>query len=193
MRTSPPPLLPLFRSSGQARLLAELFALPEGEGLTLAALGRAAGLAPSRVHREVESLESAGLVKSERVGTARLVRPDAESPYYPELRSLLLKAFGPAVVLEPLLSEVPGVEEASLFGSWASRYLGEPGLAPGDIDLLVVGEVDPGDVYRACRRAEDVLGRPVNPTILSRQEWTDRESGFVRAVQEGPRLPLNVR
>jgi hypothetical protein len=193
MRTSPPPLLPIFRSAGQARLLAQLFALPGGEGLTLAALGRAAGLASSRAHREVESLESAGLVRSERVGTARLVRPNVESPYYPELRSLLLKAFGPAAVLEPLLSEVPGVEEASLFGSWASRYLGEPGSAPGDIDLLVVGDVDPGDVYRACRRAEDALGRSVNPTILSRQEWTDRKSGFVRAVQEGARLPLNVR
>jgi predicted nucleotidyltransferase len=191
MRTSPPHLLPLFRSSGQARLLAQLFALPGGEGLTLAALGRAAGLASSRVHREVESLEAAGLLRSERVGTARLVRPNVESPYYPELRSLLLKAFGPATVLEPLLGEVPGVEEAFLFGSWASRYLGEPGSAPGDIDLLVVGDVDPGDVYRACRRAEDTLGRPVNPTILSRQEWTDR-GGFVRAVREGARLPLNV-
>jgi predicted nucleotidyltransferase len=193
VKTSPPPLLPLFRSSGQARLLAQLFALPQDQGLSLADLGRAAGLASSRVHREVESLESAGLVRSERVGTARLVRPNVDSPYYPELRSLLLKAFGPAVVLKPLLSEVPGVEEAYLFGSWASRYLGEPGFAPGDIDLLVVGDVDPGDVYRACRRAENALGRPVNPTILSRQEWADRESGFVRAVHEGARLPLNVR
>jgi predicted nucleotidyltransferase len=193
MRTSPPPLLPLFRSSGQAKLLAQLFALPEAKGQTLAALGRAAGLAPSRVHREVESLESAGLLTSERVGTARVVRPNVESPYYAELRSLLLKAFGPAAVLEPLLSEVPGVEEASLFGSWASRYLGEPGSAPRDIDLLVVGDVEPGDVYRVCRQAEDVLGRPVNPTILSRQEWSDQESGFSRAVQEGARLPLKVR
>jgi predicted nucleotidyltransferase len=193
MRTSSPRLLPIFRSSGQARLLAQLFGLPAGEGLTLAALGRAAGLAPSRVHREVESLESAGLVWSERVGTARLVRPNVESPYYPELRSLLLKAFGPAAVLEPLLSEVPGVEEAFLFGSWASRYLGEPGSAPADIDLLVVGDVDPGSVYRACRRAEEALGRPVNATILSAREWTDREGGFVRAVHQGAQLPLNVR
>ena len=192
MRTSPPHLLPIFRSSGQATLLTELFTLPEGEGLTLAALGRAARLAPSRVHREVESLESAGLVRSERVGAARLVRPNVESPYYPELRSLLLKAFGPAALLEPLLSEVPGVEEAFLFGSWASRYLGQPGPAPGDIDLLVVGDVEPGDVYRACRRAEGALGRSVNATILSRQEWTDRRSGFVRAVHDDARLPLNV-
>ena len=193
MRTSPPHLLPIFRSSGQAKLLAQLFALPEGEGVTLAALGRAAGLAPSRVHREVESLESAGLVRSERLGTARLVRPNVDSPYYPELRSLLLKAFGPAAVLESFLRELPGVEEASLFGSWASRYLGEPGPAPSDIDLLVVGDVEPGDVYRACRRAEGVLGLPVSATILSRQEWSDRESGFVSAVHEGARVPLNVR
>lgn len=192
MRTSPPPLLPLFRSSGQARLLAHLFTLPEGAGVTLAALGRAVGLAPSRVHREVESFESAGLVRSERVGSARLVRPNVDSPFYPEIRSLVLKAFGPATVLEPLLSEIPGIDEAFLFGSWASRYLGEPGPAPGDIDLLVVGDADPGNVYRACRQAEDALGRPVNPTILSRQEWTDRERGFVRAIREGARLPLNL-
>jgi len=31
------------------------------------------------------------------------------------------------------------IDEAHNYGSWATRYVGEPGTEPQDIDLLVIG------------------------------------------------------
>jgi predicted nucleotidyltransferase len=50
------------------------------------------------------------------------------------------------------------MEHASVFGSWAQRYLGEPGPAPTDIDLLVVGRPDMDVLADAVSRAGARLG-----------------------------------
>jgi hypothetical protein len=59
------------------------------------------------------------------------------------------------------------VKAAFLFGSFAARLRGEPGGAPVDIDVRVVGEPDPVAVYGACRRIGDQVHREVNPTIMT--------------------------
>lgn len=191
MRTAAPLLLPIFRSAGQARLLARLF-LPNGEGAPLSNLAADVGLAKSRVSDELNRLEQAGLVESERVGNTRVVRPNVDSPYYPELRSLILKAFGPVSVLTRRLREVEGVDEAFLYGSWASRYLGHEGPPPGDVDVLVVGSPDVHRVREAARDAARELGREVNSTVLSRDEWDDEAGGFVRTVRDRPLIRLDL-
>lgn len=42
------------------------------------------------------------------------------------------------LLVRRVLAEVPGVDEAFIFGSWAARYHGEPGPPPGDVDIAVV-------------------------------------------------------
>lgn len=188
MRTKTPPLLPIFRSQGQARLLARVF-LDESRPVALRELARELRLAPSRVHDEARRLEDAGLVMSERVGNQRLVRPNARSPFYPELRGLLLKAFGPVRVLEPLLTRIGGIDDAFLYGSWARRYRGESGPPPEDIDLMVIGKPAVDEVYAAAENASRQLGREVSVTILSPAEWR-RSSGFAESVRAGPTVPV---
>lgn len=184
------PLLPLFRSRGQARLLARLY-LGDPRPAPMRELARELGLAASRVHAEAERLEDAGLIVSERVGGQRFLRPNGTSPYYPELHGLLVKAFGPVPILESLLAEIPGIEEAFVYGSWASRYEGESGATPEDVDLMVIGEPPVDDVYAAAETASRELGREVSVTILSRAEW-DADSGFTAAVRSGARVPLRL-
>jgi DNA-binding transcriptional ArsR family regulator len=191
MRTSPPALLPIFRSLGQARLLARLF-LPGAGEVTLTKLAEEVGLAKSRVSVELDRLESAGLVESERRGNARLVRANTDSPYYADLRSLVLKAFGPIGVLGDQLSTIPQIEEAHLHGSWAARYLGEPGDSPADVDVIVIGTPDVRAVRRAAREAAATLGREVNATVLSREEWVG-ESGFARTVRRRPLVAVELQ
>lgn len=191
MRTATPLLLPIFRSSGQARLLARLF-LPDGDGAPLSTLAADVGLAKSRVSDELNRLEQAGIVESERVGNTRVVRPNADSPYYPELRSLILKAFGPVSVLTRRMREVADIDDAYLYGSWASRYLGHEGPPPGDVDVLVVGSPDVQAVRGAARAAARELGREVNSTVLSTDEWGNDASGFVRTVRSRPLVRLDL-
>ena len=65
----------------------------------------------------------------------------------------------------------PGAITIVLFGSWAARYRGEPEPAPNDVNVLLVGEIDREDAHEAARRAENRLGPPVNPTLLTASRW----------------------
>ena len=190
MRTNAPLLLPIFRSRGQGRLLARIYLHPE-KPIPLAGLAREIGLDPTTVLREVNRLEDAGLVVSDRIGRARVVRPDERSPFYPELSTLLFKAFGPATVLARDLRGLPGVEAAYIFGSWASRYHGEAGPAPGDIDLLVVGRPDRRTLARVCREAGRELGLEINPTVVTKEGWDSDGTPFVRSLKRAPLVALD--
>jgi DNA-binding transcriptional ArsR family regulator len=191
MRTAPPDLLPLFRSAGQARLLARVF-LRANAPAPIAELARELGLDDGGLTREADRLERAGLIRSERVGRSRILRPNPDSPYYSDLFGLLMTAFGPAAVVGPALAGISGVERAYLFGSWAARYTGAEGPPPDDVDVLIVGEADRGAVYRAASALSDVLRREVNPTIVSPERWEAQEDGFVRDVRSSPLVPLDL-
>ena len=184
-RTTPPPLLPLFRSEHQLRLLGELF-MYAGEARSVSELAAATGIPQATVSREVARLEEAGLLRSVRRGRLRLVEADEQLPYHHELRALLLKTIGPAAVLMQELSGVPGIDEAFVYGSWAARYHGEPGPAPRDIDLLVIGEPDLDRLYAACRRVEKELRLDVNPIVRSPAEWQRRGPSFLADLRKGP-------
>jgi len=185
LRTPAPPLLPIFRSEGQGRLLARIYLSPDRTA-PLAELARELGLDRGGIAREADRLETAGLVASERIGRQRLLRPNRGSPYYEHLYGLLLAAFGPATHIGPALARIPGIEQAYLFGSWAARYLGEPGGDPVDIDLLVVGNPERAAVSDAARALTSTLGRAVNATILTTERWETSSEGFVREVRRGP-------
>ena len=167
------------------RLLGQLFLHPDREQ-TIADLEQATGIPQQTVSREVNRLLDAGLLDGRRLGRLHLVKPNQTSPYFPELSGLLLKALGPRSVLAERLSDIEGIEDAYIFGSWARRYEGEPGAPPGDIDLVIIGEPDVDEVYEASRNAGAVLGQEVNAVILTPEEWQDRGSGFIREVSSGP-------
>ncbi|SFE53227.1 helix-turn-helix domain-containing protein [Blastococcus tunisiensis] len=188
MRTAPPLVAPLFRSDGQARLLAELF-LSAADELNLNELAQRAGLAYGTVHREVRRLLDAGLLSERRVGQARFVRPNPGSPLTQPVRDLLLVSAGPVPLLAAELSDIAGVETAFLYGSFAARMRGEHGTSPNDIDLMVVGMPDLMVVYEACRRVGDQVGREINPTIMTPEELGER-SGFLAQVRDSPTVPV---
>jgi DNA-binding transcriptional ArsR family regulator len=188
VRTAPPLTAPLFRSDGQARLLAELF-LSGADELNLNELARRAGLAYGTVHREVRRLLEAGLLVERRVGQARLVRPNTESPLTQPVRDLLLVSAGPVPLLAAELRAVDRVEAAFLYGSFAARMRGEAGSAPNDIDVMVVGTPDPMAVYDACRRVGDQVGREVSPTIMTPDEIA-APSGFLAQVRSSPTVAI---
>lgn len=177
--------MPVFRSEHLLRLLGELFVAERGP-VSLAELSRATNVPQTVVSREIDRLESAGLVAARRHGRHRLVEADHASPYFAELRALLVKAVGPPYVIGTSLQAVPGVEAAYIFGSWAARFHGQPGPMPRDLDVLVVGDVDLDAVYAACRNAEAVLRLDVNPVVRTGTQWERDDSGFLHEVRHGP-------
>jgi hypothetical protein len=151
--------------------------------------GRTGGAYPT-VTREVRRLEEAGLVEVGEVGRSKRVRLDTTSPLYGPLAELMLRAFGPVVVIREEFADLRGVDQVSIFGSWAARYHGERGIAPNDIDVLVLGGPDRDDLYSAARRAERRIGLPVNTTIRRTDDWAHADDSFARQVKASPRVTV---
>ena len=189
MRTEPSLLLPIFRSDGQRRLLARVYLAPD-RAAPLADLARELGIDRGGLKREADRLERAGLIRSERLGRQRILRPDTDSPYYADLYGLLVKAFGPATLIGPELGRIDGIDQAFVYGSWAARYHGERGDDPADVDVLVVGRPSQLAVARAERTLSDRLGRQVNVVVVSPEEWEASESGFLREIRRRAVVPL---
>jgi predicted nucleotidyltransferase len=177
--------LPLFRSPEQERLLAELFVFAD-QPISLSELASRAGTSLGGTHKEVERLETSGLVRSMTVGRNRLIEADPSSPVYHELRGLLLKTLGPEPLLRAALEDLGGIHESFIYGSWADPTQ----RSPADIDVLVVGDPDIGAVYDAASVVEADVGRPVNITVRSPTEWAQADGAFERAIKSGPRINL---
>ena len=190
MQADPPPLLPLLRSRLQADLLTLIMLSPEREWSLTELAGRV-GSSVATAGREVTRAEQAGVVHARRQGNTRLVTA-AASPLTEPLTELLLRSFGPAQIVAEELSGLSGIEKAYIFGSWAARYLGTPGRAPADIDVLIIGAPDRDDLDEAAQRAGQRLAREVNVTIRTPQWWATGNDGFHTEITNRPLVPLNL-
>jgi DNA-binding transcriptional ArsR family regulator len=188
-----PALLPLFRSEQQMRLLGVLFA-PDAQPMSVAALADRAVVAPSTASRELRRLLEHGIAIDRHVGRTRLVSANRSLPWAPDLQAMLAKTIGVPSALSHGLAGIEGVEEAWIYGSWAARYEGEPGPAPADIDVLIVGTAPLRRLRAALRSVEANVGVEVNPVVIGRDQWERADDGFVANVREGPlvRVPLLV-
>jgi len=185
-------LLPLLRSPFQGELLAWLFLHPDDE-YSATELARRFGVSQPTASREADRLVEAGLIDERRTGNLRLLRANTDTVIARPLTDLLAVTFGPSAILGDLLSRVPGVDEAHIYGSWAARYRGEPGAVPRDVDVLVVGAADDDDLYDAARVAERQLGREVNIRRVAAATWREpADDPFLASVRSRPTVPLDL-
>lgn len=189
--TARPRLAPIFRSDVQLRVLGATYLEP-GRRFTIPELVERSGRPQPTVAREVERLLEAGLVESELRNGRRTVWAATTSPIFEDLRSLLTKTIGPKAVIEDHLAGIPGIDRAVIYGSWAARFHGEPGPTPNDIDVLVIGTPDVAKVRAAADEATRVIGRDVNVSVLSADEWASARTGFIGNVKNGPLVELDV-
>ncbi|MBX3313281.1 MAG: ArsR family transcriptional regulator [Actinobacteria bacterium] len=182
-------MIPLFRSDGQARLLAVLFDRSRSP-LSIGQLSVLADSPVPTVSREVQRLADHEMVLVEQVGRTRLVTANWRLPWAGALAELLAQTFGLPGVIARALAEIAGVEDAFVFGSWAARYHGVDGRQPNDIDLLVVGDVSLDDLRVPLKPAEAIAGLYINPTLVSRSQWEDPEDPFVATVRARPMVPV---
>ena len=188
-----PALSPLFRSDAQGEILARLF-LNADRSFTIAELARAAKSPYASAHREVSRIVQMGLASTEKRGQSVEVRVRADAPAFRPLAELLALTYGPAVVIPQHLAGISGIDQAFIYGSWAARRAGEPGDAPADIDVLLVGNPPRGAVNEAARLAGTSLGGEVNVRIVSAAAWeTASTDPFLRTLTDRPIVSLELR
>ena len=149
---------------------------------------RATDSGQGAVQRELGRLVGAGLVTRTRRGRQVFYRGNAESPIFGELRTLIAKTVGSTEVLRRHLAGVADrINVAFIYGSIA-RGMDAPA---SDIDLFVVGELDPSEVYEALWPAREELGREIDARVFPPREFRARlesEDHFIKSVMSEPKL-----
>jgi predicted nucleotidyltransferase len=184
MRPEPPAIFPAFRSELTVRLLTLFFL--SGRSYAVSDLVELTGLQRRTVDREVRRLAQASVLTATTVHGTTVYEANEDAPFHQALTDLLTIVAGPAQVLSAELCDLRGIVFVALFGSWARRFHGEPGPAPRDIDVLIVGSPDRDEVFDAAQRARRRLGREVNPVIVSRKQWSDGDDLLLRDIRNKP-------
>lgn len=192
MKTQPSLLTPFVRSDAVGAILAETLGRPDRE-VSLAELGRLTGVSGPVVHREVQRLVAAGVLRDRTEGRNRLVRAETEHPLYPHMREIIEGTYGPIPVIREEFEGLEGVQKLLIYGSWAARRAGQPGRYPNDIDVLVVGSSPRRGLFEAATLAGDRLEMDVNITRIDEEEWEAGEpSPFVSTVKSRPLVDVST-
>ena len=165
-------------------MLAAVFGQPDREWY-LTELARTLKTQPSSLQRELEALSKAGILEQRRDGRRVYVKTDRNSPVFADLRGLLEKTAGIIPVLRGELDTLgESIYLAFVYGSIARSEE----TSVSDIDLMVVGKAGLSDLIPALRNSERILGRPVNPSVYSSEDFQERaRSGdhFLTTVLKG--------
>ena len=172
----------------QQRVLSLLFGQP-GRRFQSAELIRLAGSGTGATHRLLKRLAESGLVRANTEGHQKYYQANRESPVFEELLGLVRKTVGLAGPLREALAPLSDrIQAAFVFGSLAR---GED-TAGSDIDLMVISdELDYQTIFEAVQAAERKLGRPVNPNLMTPQEWRRKRGqpdSFAARLEDRPRL-----
>ncbi len=143
-------------------------------------------LGHGQVQRELQRLSDAGILQRTEVGRHVYFQADPRCPVFAELRSLMLKTTGAAAQIRRALVPLEGrVALAFIYGSLARAAE----HAASDIDLMVVGAVTFAEVAEATRPLAQTLGRSVNPSVYSPNEFRAKaHRHFLTAVLSGEKV-----
>jgi predicted nucleotidyltransferase len=188
MGSKPAGLADALFSKTQRRVLGLLFVNPD-RSYFANELVRLARSGIGAVHRELATLEAAGLVTVKRVGNQKHYQANRAAPIFEELRGIALKTFGVAEVLREALAPLAKrIEAAFIYGSLAKGS----DTAASDIDLMVISdEIEYADLFELASEAEQGLGRKLNPTVYTPAALRHKiASGndFVKRVLEQPKI-----
>jgi DNA-binding transcriptional ArsR family regulator len=182
-------LTPFLRSDAQGAVLAETMLDPSTE-LTISEIARRAGVLPAVAHREVSRLVDADVLRDRRQGNNRLIRANTEHPLWQPMSQIVVETYGPAPLLRDLLAKLPGIREAYIYGSWASRRVGQPGSPARDIDVLVIGDPSRTDLLDVADAAQQQLHTEVNIRTVTPEEWATKDQPFLTTVASRPLIAL---
>jgi len=137
---------------------------------------------PSSLQRELSSLEQSGILQLRKDGRRTYFKAETRSPIFRELRSIFEKTVGLIPTLRQALRPFDTkIVYAFVYGSMARHEE----HATSDVDLMVIGKVGLGDLAPSLRKAEKRLGREVNVTNYSVDE-------FRKKVAEGDHFLTTV-
>jgi DNA-binding transcriptional ArsR family regulator len=122
-------------------------------------------ISPSQVKTELDQLREAGLLVSEKKGRQILFSANPTHPVFDELHSMVKKALGMDKILESIIERLGNLEKAILLDDYAE------GKDSGIIDLVLVGDIDSGNLQDLTRKTEKYVDRKIRTLTLTLDEY----------------------
>ena len=152
------------------RLLSAILLRPE-RSWYLSELARGLHVPPSSLQRDLDQFSEAGIVTRRLDGNRVYFQADRTCPIFQDLSRMLEKTAGLADVVRSALAPLRSrIEIAAIYGSIASG--GE--RSSSDVDLMVIGRATLADLALVLRPLEEELGRSVNVSVYTSQEFRKR-------------------
>ncbi|MGH8038944.1 MAG: nucleotidyltransferase domain-containing protein [Stenotrophomonas sp.] len=172
----------------QQRVLGLLFGQPTRD-FAVSELIAASGGGSGAIQRELAKLIGAGLLTVRPSANQRRYQANPDAPVHDELVSIIRKTIGLAGPLQDALQPVAEqIAFAFVYGSVAKRT----DTPSSDIDLMIVSNtLGYADVMQRLDAPQQVLGRPINPTLYTRGEFNARihdENSFLMRVLAQPKI-----
>ena len=173
----------------QQQILSLLYGRPK-KSFYIKEILRLTGMGVATIKRELERMLMAGILTMSKIGNQHHYKANPECPIYDELLAIVKKTFGVADVIGLALSTFSErIEWAFIFGSVAAGKE----TSTSDIDLMIIGDVDFGEVVQALYSSQETLGREINPKIYSKKEWIQmkkKQGAFIRDVLAKSRMDV---
>ena len=125
----------IITSKTRIRIIMRLFLNPKRQAY-LRELAEEFSVSPSQVREELQHLNSAGFLNSEKSGRQINYRANQSHPLFPELHSMVRKALGMDRILDSIIERLGDLDEAWLIDDYAE------GKDTGIVDLVLVGNVN---------------------------------------------------
>ena len=173
-----------------SKIRAEIFRLLFGtsaEELHMREIERRSGYAIGTIQTELKKLLRLDLVKKRKDGNRLYYRANKEHPFYPDIRSLVLKTIGLGDILKDALRQDSDISIAFVFGSIALHEE----TAGSDVDLMVIGKLGLRKLTGMLSGVSEQIGREINPHVLSVNEFIKRKAKrehFITQVLEAPKI-----
>jgi hypothetical protein len=181
----------LFSSQTRVDLL-QLFLSPPEKRYYVRQIARLIARDISGIKRELDNLERAGLLTSDKVGNLRYYAVNKTAAIYPELKSIIAKTVGIQAAIRRGLASLRGLRKVWLYSTNAHA----PGEGGGPIPVLIVGGVDLRELNESITRLEGQLGNEINYTVFDETEFDRRRAEgdpFLTEVLSGRNLVLIER
>ena len=179
---------PLFSKTRGAIL--SLLLCHADESFYLRQIVRTVGYGLGSVQRELKVLSDSGILRRSVSGHQVYFQANSACPFYSELKSLVTKTVGAAMVLREALHPLADrISVAFVFGSIA---IGSE-KRDSDVDLFAIGEPSSLDVFRCLQAAQMKLGREINPVVFPRSEFRAKlreKSHFATSILSVPKIFL---
>ena len=182
------PTLAAIVSPTRQAVLTTLFLRPD-KAWYLSELAADLGTGPSSLQREIDALVRVGILEKRVDGRRTYIKANEDSPIFPELRGLIEKTSGIVPMLREAITGTKGLKTGFIYGSLAG---GEEG-AGRDVDLMLIFALSTMDIRPELRTVEKVVGRQINPTVFSLNEFSKnlaQENHFLRTVMRNKKIML---